>query len=126
MEATLTTVAADVAGLDGAAIPATDALLNEPLAGHTTTGTVGAKLNLLAGGGGATATTIICNTTAGAPIDGVEVWITTDLAGSNVVAGVQSSDTDGETEWTLDPGSYYAWRQKSGVNFTNPQPFTVT
>ena len=76
-------------------------------------------------GSGASATTIICQV-SGLPIDGVEVWITTDAAGLNVVAGTLVSDALGEADFMLDPGTYYAWRQKSGYNFTNPTSITVS
>lgn len=76
-------------------------------------------------GGGAITTTITCQV-GGTPIDGVEVWITTDEAGSNVVAGTLVTDALGEVEFMLDAGDYYAWRQKAGYNFTNPQSITVS
>lgn len=60
------------------------------------------------------------------PIDGVEVWVTTDSAGTNVVAGTLSTDASGIVTFMLDAGSYYVWRQKSGYNFTNPVAITVT
>gem|GEM_PF-1763607 len=76
-------------------------------------------------GSGAVATTVICQV-SGNPVDGVEVWITTDEAGLSVVAGTLSTDTAGEVEFMLDAGDYYVWRQKSGYNFSNPQTITVT
>ena len=75
-------------------------------------------------GSGSAATTILCQV-GGVPIDGVEVWITTDIGGANVVAGTVSTDALGEADFMLDPGDYYVWRQKSGYNFTNPQTQTV-
>jgi hypothetical protein len=59
------------------------------------------------------------------PIDGAEVWISTDLAGNNVVAGTLSTDALGNVTFLLDAGNYYAWVQASGFNFTNPTAFTV-
>jgi hypothetical protein len=59
------------------------------------------------------------------PIDGAEVWATTDLAGSNVVAGTLSTDALGKVTFMLDAGDYYAWTQVAGFNFTNPTAFTV-
>lgn len=77
-------------------------------------------------GSGAIETCITVNTDGGLPIDGVEVWISTDAAGANVVAGTLVSDAMGEVTFMLDAGSYYVWRQKSGYNFTNPQSITVS
>lgn len=65
-------------------------------------------------------------TVDGQPADGVAVWITTDSAGSNVVAGTLYTDALGKVTFMLDAGTYYAWKQKSGANFTNPESFTVT
>lgn len=67
----------------------------------------------------------------GDPIDGVEVWITTDESGANVV---WSGTTDtygvaresGGSKPFLDAGTYYIWRRKSGYNFTNPDTETFS
>lgn len=62
-----------------------------------------------------------------APVDGAAVWITTDSAGTNVVAGtVYTSGTGYTSTLMLDPGTYYVWRQANGVNFTNPETITVS
>jgi hypothetical protein len=54
------------------------------------------------------------------PLDGVAVWVTTDEAGSNVVAS-GTSNSSGQVTFMLDAGTtYYIWRQLSGYNFTNP------
>lgn len=65
------------------------------------------------------------------PIDGAQVWISTDLAGSNVIwSGF--SDANGfaraandEKPW-LDAGTYYGWAKKSGYSFANPDTLTVS
>lgn len=55
------------------------------------------------------------------PIEGVEVWITTDLAGTNVVwNGVTDAlgvarDVNDNLPW-LDPGTYYFWKQGVGMS----------
>lgn len=77
-------------------------------------------------GSGAVSYPITVNNESSNPIDGVEVWITTDSAGTNVVAGTLSTDASGIVTFMLDAGSYYVWRQKSGYNFTNPVAITVT
>lgn len=58
------------------------------------------------------------------PLDGVDVWVTTDLAGTDVVARGYTN-ISGQVTLMLDPGSYYAWKQLSGYTFTNPEAFTV-
>jgi hypothetical protein len=64
------------------------------------------------------------------PIEGVSVWVSTDSAGANVVAGTLVTDTLGRinttTGFMLDPGAYYLWRQHGSWNFSNPTAFTVT
>lgn len=77
-----------------------------------------------AAGSGSTSETLTI-TVSGQPADGVAVWVSTDIGGSNVVAGTLWTDAFGEVTFLLDPGSYYAWKQKAGVNFTNPEAFTV-
>lgn len=63
---------------------------------------------------------------SGQPVDGAEVWVSTDASGANVIAGTLTTDTDGKVRFMLDEGTYYAWVQKAKVNFTNPSEFTVT
>lgn len=58
-------------------------------------------------------------------VDGAEVWITSDAAGANLVAGTLHSDAGGLATFMLDAGTYYVWCQRSGVNFTNPKMVTV-
>jgi hypothetical protein len=95
---TLDTVAADVAGLDGAAMPASQV------------------------GPGGVDTEITCQV-GGVPIEGVECWITSVDDGTNVIAGPLVSDALGKVTFMLedDSGPWYVWRQKSGVTFENPQ-----
>jgi hypothetical protein len=58
------------------------------------------------------------------PLDGVAVWVSTDAAGTNVVAsGV--TNALGQVTLYLDVGSYYIWKQLAGWNFTNPETVTV-
>ncbi len=60
------------------------------------------------------------------PLEGCAVWISTDTAGTNVIAGTLYTNTLGQVTFTLDPGTYYVWKQLSGQNFTNPETITVT
>ena len=78
---------------------------------------------------GSGATTYVVTVTrpdGSTPIEGVAVWLTSDSAGSNVVAGTLYTSASGLATFTLDAGTYYLWRQLSGWNFTNPQTATVT
>jgi len=70
-------------------------------------------------GTGATAKTYTL-TDGSDPIENATVWVSTDAAGSNIVAnGI--TNTSGEVTFYLDSGTtYYIWRQKSGYTFTNP------
>ena len=58
------------------------------------------------------------------PIDGCEVWASTDSAGSTVVAA-RVTDTNGEVEFFLDDGTYYIWRRHSDWTFSNPDTEVV-
>lgn len=76
-------------------------------------------------GSGAVTHTITINDGV-SPLDGVEVWITTDVGGTNVVAGTLTTDAFGRVTFYLDAGGYYAWMKLSGYTFTNPTAITVT
>lgn len=54
------------------------------------------------------------------PIPGVEIWVTSDIAGNNVIAGVLVSDAVGQVTFMLDAGTVYVWRNLAGWNFSNP------
>lgn len=65
------------------------------------------------------------------PIAGVDVWTSTDAAGTNIVwRGVTDAfgaarDVVNEQPW-LDAGTYYFWRQAAGYTFTNPDTEVVS
>jgi hypothetical protein len=65
------------------------------------------------------------NSVTGLPIEGVEVWIATDIAGTNVIWNGDSDalgvarDNFGNLPW-LDAGTVYIFRQKAGFTFVNP------
>ena len=61
-------------------------------------------------------------TDAGAtPIPNANVWVTTDVNGTNIVASSVTNDS-GEVVFYLDSGStYYVWKQKAGYTFENPE-----
>jgi len=59
------------------------------------------------------------------PLDGVEVWVTTDPEGTSIVASGQT-DALGVVTLTLDAGTYYCWKQLAGYNFSNPEVMVVS
>lgn len=77
------------------------------------------KTDTLGGAGAITWTYTLTDSVTSAPIDGAEVWITTDVEGTNVIAsGV--TNTLGVVVFTLDAATLYFWRKKAGYNFSNP------
>ncbi|MEO5366054.1 MAG: SpaA isopeptide-forming pilin-related protein [Magnetococcus sp. WYHC-3] len=60
-----------------------------------------------------------------APIDGAEVWVTTDSAGTNVVAS-GTTNASGVVTFYLDAGTYYVWSKKAGYDFSNPDTEIVS
>ena len=76
-------------------------------------------------GAGSIAHTVTINA-GGNPQDGAEVYVTSDSAGTTVVAGTLHTNAQGKATFQLDAGTYYLWVQKAGVNFTNPTSFTVS
>jgi hypothetical protein len=103
-----------------------DAVWDEAIAGHLTAGTAGNKLNAAsaAAGAGSTSETITV-TVGGSAQDGVNVWVTSDSAGTTVVAS-GFTNSSGQVTFLLDAGTYYAWCNRGGTNFTNPTTITVT
>jgi hypothetical protein len=65
------------------------------------------------------------------PVDGVQVWIATDLAGTNIVwSGVTDAfgvarDVNNNKP-SLNAGTYYLWKQLASYSETNPQTITVS
>jgi hypothetical protein len=66
----------------------------------------------------------VTDTSTGLPVENVEVWTTTDLAGTNIVwkgytdAFGVARDPNLELPY-FDPGTYYFWKRKTG--FTDAQ-----
>lgn len=119
--------------LDGATAPSAasvaDAVWDEALGGHLGAGSTGSKLNAAGGAGGAGAISFaytVYQANGITPLDGVEVWVTTDFAGTNVIAGTLSTSALGVVTFLLDAGTYYFWRRKSGWTFTNPDTEAVS
>ena len=104
-----------------------DAVWDEAISGHLTSSTTGAALNTAAsaGGSGSTAYSNTITDDSSNPLDGVEVWITSDSGGASTVAST-TTDTLGAFTVYLDPGTYYLWLAKGGYNFPNPTTITVS
>lgn len=81
-------------------------------------------INASGGAGTISHTYTVTDSADGSPIDGVEVWISTDGAGVNVVASGYTNSS-GVVTFMLDAGTYYFWRKRSGYNFVNPDIETV-
>lgn len=81
--------------------------------------------------GGIEFTYTVTNSVTLAPLDGVEIWVTTDIAGSNVIwngstdaLGVARDDMGNKPR--LDAGTYYFWRQLAGFTFVDPDTEIVS
>jgi hypothetical protein len=111
-------IAAAVGGLnDPTAAAVADAVWDEALSGHTTSGTAGKALGDLSVGSvaGPGATTWVVEIDDGVnPIQGAALWVATDAAGANVVAGPLVTDSFGDASFLLDAGTYYVWMRKDG------------
>jgi len=84
-----------------------------------------AKLDAIKGPGDSS-WSIEVTTTTGAPINGCDCWVATDVNGNNVITDIQRTNAVGIVEFLLDPGTYYLWRQKTGYTFSNPQTIVVS
>ena len=77
-------------------------------------------------GAGADSVTLTIKDETWLPIADADVWISTDAAGLNVVAGTVQTNDVGKYTFQLDAGlTYYCWRQKAGMNFENPKVFVA-
>lgn len=74
--------------------------------------------------GAITWTYTLTDADSGLPIAQAVIWVTTDVAGLNVVASGRTDDF-GEVTFYLDAGTYYVWRRKAGYNFVNPDTEAV-
>ena len=79
------------------------------------------------GAGADTVTLTLKDEDTGLAVADADVWVTSDIAGTDVVAGTVQTDSAGETTLYLDAGvTYYRWAQKDGKNFENPQSFVAS
>lgn len=121
-----------ITGGGGSAADIADAVWDELQSGHTNAGSFGKYLDaMISGVGGAVGSgALSCTWTQKDdeenPMDNVQVWITTDEAGINIIAGTLITDANGEVTFMLDEGTYYVWRERAGYNFTNPQTWSVS
>ncbi len=70
--------------------------------------------------------TVTINDDMAAPLDGAEVWVSTDSAGTNVIAGTLNTNASGQATFLLDAGDYFLWVVHSGYNRDNPTAITVS
>lgn len=63
---------------------------------------------------------------SGVPVEGFALWVTTDTAGSNVIAGTLYTNASGQATFLLDAGTYYMWGQLSGYSPIQGESFTVS
>jgi hypothetical protein len=109
-----------------------DSVWDELQSGHTDAGSFGKYLDTQVSGvgGGIGSGALSCTWTqkddGDVPMDNVQVWITTDEAGANVVAGALLTNANGEVTFMLDAGTYYVWRERGGYNFSNPQTWVLS
>lgn len=87
--------------------------------------TIPGLINADSGAGAISHSYTLTDADDGTPIDGAEVWVTTDAAGVDVVAS-GSTNSFGVVTFMLDAGAYYFWRKCSGYNFNNPDLETVS
>jgi len=60
------------------------------------------------------------------PIEGARVWVTTDAAGEQTIAGFLATDDAGKCTFLLYTGvQYYLWARKAGKMQIKGDPFTV-
>ena len=87
-------------------------------------------INTGAGGGGGSGTGseqyTITITSSGSPVDGAAVVVSSSSLSDSPAVASGYTDGTGQVTFRLDPGTYYAWVQRNGVDFTNPTEFTVT
>lgn len=59
--------------------------------------------------------TVISSVPPNNPIADVDVWVTSDIGGTNVLASSRTN-ASGVVTFFLDAGTVYVWKQKSGQN----------
>jgi hypothetical protein len=77
------------------------------------------------GSGAITWTYTLTDSETGLPIADTDIWISTDIAGVNVIAN-QRTNQYGIASFMLDAGTVYVWRAKTGYSFTDPDTEVVS
>jgi hypothetical protein len=107
-----------------------DAVWDEALSGHLGAGSTGAALNAASAGSvaGAGAISWVVEIRDGSsnPVQGAAVWVSTDEAGTAVVAGSLITPSSGDVTFLLDAGTYYVRVRKDGFNPVNGEEITVS
>jgi len=67
---------------------------------------------------------VVTSSVSDDPIANVEVWVTSDADGTDIIASGYTNDY-GVVTFYLDAGTVYVWRKKSGWTFSNPDTETV-
>lgn len=80
----------------------------------------------VAGGGGSVTHTETITDLDENPLDGVSVIVRATNNPSASVAATGTTNAFGEVTFQLDPGTYYLWCQRAGINFANPFTVEVT
>lgn len=99
-----------------------DAVCDELVADHTVAGSVGKILGSYlpdAGSGSVNYIYTLTNADTGVAIPGADIRVSTDAAGTTIIAS-GTTNTSGQVTFLLDPGTYYFWRTKTGWTFTDP------
>jgi hypothetical protein len=107
-----------------------DAMKLAPSAGSSITNSIDWKIDNIPTvdlrGPGATLRTICIDDINALDVGDAAVWITTDVAGANVVAGTRHTNDFGQVEFLLDAGTYYVWVDHAGYIANNPYVYTIT
>jgi hypothetical protein len=69
---------------------------------------------------------VVVSDTSNNPIQGAQVWLTSDPAGDNLVAGTLITDSTGTAIFEVPAGTYFLWRLHSKYTIPNPKTVTVS
>ncbi len=128
MDTVLDIIAGDVVNVDGiipvAAGDIETYILSDVIgADADTLETLSDQLDVLGAGSGGTAETYtVTDSVTGFGIDGVHVWVTSDIGGANIIwAGFTNAAGVVNYYHDLAPGTtVYLWREIAGYSFPNP------
>jgi len=78
-------------------------------------------------GSGSNDVTLTVTDSSSNPVAEARVWVTTDLAGQEIIAGPVITNISGITPTLkLNAGTFYQWATHEDYTFTNPSKFTVS